>query len=318
MMPETLSALRDLIAETDELQKAAGGSVTARALDWLLPQSAVAARKQVSAAATPIEQWNLFRQIASDIVPVRRAELAAGHLALERQRFAFDEAHAKALTEKEFWKWTRNAGPSKLPWLARKRRQMICPQAAPAPPFLQRPHGRLWSHPVKPSHTKSNLPHHPRSLPLHAIRTGVARVLPSPPWEHGPARVPHSCGLRNRCGETHFCQTNPNIRAQELHYSCLFLKLLMSLLIITQSLAKSEFLRDAILTSPGLNPMQPRKTIRREPPPFSHSSLIKPNQARGFPSREIIGYQLTTTSDLPPSWCFLATSVQLRQTLSYV
>ncbi|MCX6902691.1 MAG: hypothetical protein NTW03_04290 [Verrucomicrobia bacterium] len=32
MMPATLSALRDLIAETDELQKAAGGSVTARAL----------------------------------------------------------------------------------------------------------------------------------------------------------------------------------------------------------------------------------------------------------------------------------------------
>ena len=56
MMPETLSALRDLIAETDELQKAAGGSVTARALDWLLPQSAVAARKQVSAAATPIAE----------------------------------------------------------------------------------------------------------------------------------------------------------------------------------------------------------------------------------------------------------------------
>jgi hypothetical protein len=108
-MAETMSALRELTAEAAQLQRAASGSVTSRVFEWLIPQYAVAAREQVKNAPTPVDRWKVFRQMTSDLAPVRRGELDAGWLALDRERLAFDRARTKANTDKTFWKWTKRA-----------------------------------------------------------------------------------------------------------------------------------------------------------------------------------------------------------------
>ncbi len=108
-LSETKEHLADLVREANELRKTVGGSVTTRVFEWLVPQYAVAAREQVRNALTPDERWKVFRQMASDLAPMRCGELYAEHLALECERLAFDRARAKATTEKAHWKWTKRA-----------------------------------------------------------------------------------------------------------------------------------------------------------------------------------------------------------------
>ena len=108
-LSETKDQLADLVQEAVELRRAAGGSVTTRVFEWLVPQYAVAAREQAGNARTPDERWMVFRQMAFDLAPVRRGEIEAERLVLECERLAFDRARAKANTEKERWKWTKRA-----------------------------------------------------------------------------------------------------------------------------------------------------------------------------------------------------------------
>ena len=120
-----------------------------------------------------------------------------------------------------------------------------------------------------------------------------------------PAGVPHSRGLpdgslgvfaalRESSSFTRFGQRLPpttrtakqtpksqRSAPQKLHFSCLFLKFAMSLPIIHEAFMKTNFLRDAILSSNRSNPLAAAQTIRLDAklqsrffwrPPFRHLS----------------------------------------------
>jgi len=71
-----------------------------------------------------------------------------------------------------------------------------------------------------------------------------------PRWIPGVllARISHFADIASKVvGSAQYCQTNPFPGAQKLHFSCLFLKFVMSLWSIHKALVNMNFLRDAIL-----------------------------------------------------------------------
>ncbi len=51
-------------------------------------------------------RWDRLRQLCADVARLRRGELSAERLTLDRARLAFDQANSQAQKEKEFWLWT--------------------------------------------------------------------------------------------------------------------------------------------------------------------------------------------------------------------
>jgi hypothetical protein len=104
-----------MAAETAELKRALGGSITETVAEWLTPQYVLAARRQLDAASAT-ERWRLLRLMASDLTALRRGDLSAERLALERERLAFDRLCGERAKEAEFWKWTKRPEIKRKLW----------------------------------------------------------------------------------------------------------------------------------------------------------------------------------------------------------
>jgi len=112
---EAQAVLTAMAAETAELKRALGGSITETVAEWLTPQYVLAARRQLDAASAT-ERWRLLRLMASDLTALRRGDLSAERLALERERLAFDRLCGERAKEAEFWKWTKRPEIKRKLW----------------------------------------------------------------------------------------------------------------------------------------------------------------------------------------------------------
>jgi len=54
----------------------------------------------------PELRWARLRELCADVTRLRRGELFAQRISLERERLALEHSKAQQKTEEEFWKWT--------------------------------------------------------------------------------------------------------------------------------------------------------------------------------------------------------------------
>ena len=73
---------------------------------WLSLQYALAARALVQTAVDPPARWVRLREICADIARLRRSDLFAERLELDRAWLAFEQSNTAQKKEKDFWAWT--------------------------------------------------------------------------------------------------------------------------------------------------------------------------------------------------------------------
>ena len=99
---ELTSALLEVAAETEALNRALGRSVTEVMADWVAAQYLLAARKQLAALPEGPERVKLLRLAAADVVALQRGshwdhrlQLDREKLKLEREKFEVDQQRYK-------------------------------------------------------------------------------------------------------------------------------------------------------------------------------------------------------------------------------
>ena len=101
---ETQTLLREMAAEAQELQSAAGGSVTDAVAGWLASQYASAAHEKL-AGANGAHRWEVLRAFVQDWSLLRRGDHTAARLQLDREELDWQRAKGKSQTEKDFRDW---------------------------------------------------------------------------------------------------------------------------------------------------------------------------------------------------------------------
>ena len=86
---ETTAMLAETAAETEDSNRAAGGSVTEIAAGWIASQYLVAVRKELAAELDGPERFKLLRQAAGDVVALQRGGHSAARLQLDREKLEF-------------------------------------------------------------------------------------------------------------------------------------------------------------------------------------------------------------------------------------
>jgi hypothetical protein len=114
-LTETKSLLMGMVAEAQELKRAAGGSVTDAVAGWLAPQYLLAAREKV-AGAEGARRWEILRMFVQDWAMLRRGEHSAARLQLDRERLAFERKCVERAKLSEFWKWTKRPEIKRKLW----------------------------------------------------------------------------------------------------------------------------------------------------------------------------------------------------------
>jgi hypothetical protein len=107
---ETLSALREMLAEARKLKAVAGGSVTDAMAAWLAPQYVLAVRGQLATLPDGQERLKVLRLAANDLAALRRGDHSADRLVLDRERLALDRFRIRSATEAGHWQWTKKPG----------------------------------------------------------------------------------------------------------------------------------------------------------------------------------------------------------------
>ena len=105
-LTETKALLRSMVAEAEDLKSAAGGSVTDAVAAWLAPQYLLAAREKLS-AADEAGRFAVLRTFMQDWAMLRRGDLAAARLQLDREELGWQRTTGQAQKEKEFREWIR-------------------------------------------------------------------------------------------------------------------------------------------------------------------------------------------------------------------
>jgi hypothetical protein len=108
--------IREMVAEARELKAAAGGSVADAMTAWLAPQYLLAVRAQLAALPDGPERLKMLRLTVNDLAALRRGDHTAGHMALERERLAFERKRAARARLSEFWKWTKRPEIKRKLW----------------------------------------------------------------------------------------------------------------------------------------------------------------------------------------------------------
>ncbi len=80
---------------------------TDKLLRWLTLQYAAATQCFDGDDANPRAHWARLRQLCADITRLRRGDLYADRLALERQWLALEQTKTRDYKEKQFWAWTK-------------------------------------------------------------------------------------------------------------------------------------------------------------------------------------------------------------------
>jgi hypothetical protein len=79
---------------------------TGRMALWLSLQYTLAAQALVQSTVDQPARWARLREICADIARLRRSDLFAERLELDRARLAFEQSNTAQKKEQEFWAWT--------------------------------------------------------------------------------------------------------------------------------------------------------------------------------------------------------------------
>ena len=104
--PDVLTTIQAMVAESRELQSAAGGPVTDAVAAWLAPQDLLAAQSKLAATDVP-GRFEMLRLLVQDLSLLRRGDHASARLQLDRERFAARQASAQSAQEAEFREWIK-------------------------------------------------------------------------------------------------------------------------------------------------------------------------------------------------------------------
>src|SRR5216684_8823420 len=74
---------------------------------WAAVQYAAAAQSLLASQPDPATHWSRLRELCADISCLRRNDLSAERLVLERDWLALETSTAKQQTEKASWAWTK-------------------------------------------------------------------------------------------------------------------------------------------------------------------------------------------------------------------
>ena len=105
-LAETKSLLLGMVAEANDLKRAAGGSITDAVADWLTPQYLMAAQAKL-AGTEGARRWEILRVFVQDWAMLRRGEHSAARLQLDREELDWQRANSKLEREKEFREWLK-------------------------------------------------------------------------------------------------------------------------------------------------------------------------------------------------------------------
>jgi hypothetical protein len=90
--------LTEMAAETEDLKRVVGGSITDVAAGWLTPQYLLAVREQLAALPEGPERFKLLRLAAGDVVALQRGGHSAARLQLDREKLELErQKHQDAL-----------------------------------------------------------------------------------------------------------------------------------------------------------------------------------------------------------------------------
>lgn len=92
----TKELLREMAAEAQELQLAAGGSVTDTVAGWLASQYATAAQERLT-DAEGARHWEILRAFVQDWSLLRRGDHYAERLSIERERLSLNKQQVAAV-----------------------------------------------------------------------------------------------------------------------------------------------------------------------------------------------------------------------------
>jgi hypothetical protein len=98
--------LRQVAAEDQQIQEAAGGSVTDAVAGWLAAEYFAAAHAELATAPAP-RRWELFRAFVLDWARLRRCDRDADYVQIARSQLAIHRRKSEARDEKEFRKWLK-------------------------------------------------------------------------------------------------------------------------------------------------------------------------------------------------------------------
>jgi hypothetical protein len=95
---ETKALLLELAAETEELKRAAGGSIIELLADWVAQQYLLATRQELANQPAGPERVKLLRQAVDDVAALQRGGRWAAKLKLDREKLAWEQQkHQEAL-----------------------------------------------------------------------------------------------------------------------------------------------------------------------------------------------------------------------------
>jgi hypothetical protein len=90
-LAELKTMLTEMAAETDELKRAAGGSITDIAAEWIAAQFLQAVRQQLAKIPAGPARLKLLRQATGDIVALQRGGHSAARLQLDREKLELQQ-----------------------------------------------------------------------------------------------------------------------------------------------------------------------------------------------------------------------------------
>ena len=119
-LAKTKSLLLEMVAETEHLKQAAGGSVTDAVAGWLGPQYLLAAQERLT-ATDGNGRFEVLRLFMHDWAMLRRGDHSAARLQLDREELDWQRANSKSQKEQEFREWIQRPEIRRefLPELAR-------------------------------------------------------------------------------------------------------------------------------------------------------------------------------------------------------
>ena len=103
---DAMDFLNNLDDQPTHNPQTSSSSSTGRLSLWLALQYALAARALVESTADQPARWARLREICADISRLRRSDLFAERLELERAWLVFEQANTSQQKEKDFWAWT--------------------------------------------------------------------------------------------------------------------------------------------------------------------------------------------------------------------
>jgi len=106
---DAVDFLTNLDDQSDPNPQTSSSPSTGRMALWLSLQYALAARALVRSTVDQPARWARLREICADIARLRRSDLFAERIELDRAWLAFEESNTAQKKEKEFWAWTERA-----------------------------------------------------------------------------------------------------------------------------------------------------------------------------------------------------------------